>query len=275
MTLVRIVLWNIERGYYPEEAAEFLHSLDADIYALCELDRGVGRTQGIDMYTFLQKRIGFDSHYTKEFDEIPSIWRKIVPWGGSGGGEIGNALFSRFPIRACRSVGLSTKSPLTYDGSTWMPELFQPRRGSRQAQIADIETPQGPLTVVLTHTELWRSNWLHRRQQLEEALGNMQTASMIFTGDFNSVGGVLAGYLRRTHNTSEVLATRDWLESKGLNDPFSNDQVTCGRGFLRAKIDWLSLGRNFLVQSHTLHNTDLSDHSCLSVDFTIEPSSRA
>ncbi len=270
---MKIVSWNIERGYHPNETVAFLKNLNADVYALYELDRGVKRTKGVDMFSLIEEGLKMPGKYVKEFDEIESVWRTVIPWGGPGGGEIGNALFTRLPIVEYHSIELPTTSTLRYDGSTWVPELFQPRRGSRKAQIATLETPFGIITCVAMHAELWRSNWAHRKTQLETAIHNIPPQSLILMGDFNNVTGTISASLSGKYDSTEVLSMREWLASKELVDPFSNMDVTGGRLVFKSKIDWLAMGNNFRVREKEMLHTLLSDHACLSVE--IEPSSLA
>lgn len=274
---MKIVSWNIERGYNPGGTVEFLRTLNADIYALYELDRGVKRTKGVDMFAELEKGLQMPGFYAKEFEEIESVWRYLIPWGGPGGGEIGNGIFTRLPVRTNRTLHLPRRPPLLYDRSTWIPELFQPRRGSRKAQVLEIETPTGILTCVAAHTELWRSNWTHRKEQLETALDGLRPERLALMGDFNTVGGTVGATIRGSHETTEVLSMREWLESQKLADPFSNDDVTCGRAWFKSKIDWIALGQGLRVTEKKTFWTSLSDHACLSVSLEVEsePSSRA
>lgn len=192
---MRIVSWNLERGYHPDKTADFLKELDADIYCVYELDRGVKRTNGIDMFQILKDKLNMNSYYVKEFEEIDSIWREIIPWGGAGGGEIGNAIFSKFEIKNYKTVELPTNSKLEYLGKTWIPELFQPRRGKRKAQVFEIEESGKVLNLATVHLELWKSNWMHRKLQLETAINNLDLDSTILCGDFNNVSGVIKSTL--------------------------------------------------------------------------------
>ena len=237
---MRIVYWNIERGYHPDAIVQQLKALDADIYLLCELDRGVKRTNGVDMFTRIQEGLEMHGKYIREFEEIDSIWRRIIPWGGPGGGGIGNAVFSRYPIYNYRTIDLPVCSPLVYDRSTWIPELFKPRSGRRKAQIFQVDVEGVQLTIASMHLELWRSDWNHRREQLESAIREVKEENFILAGDFNSVGGALFATLFRRPGLGEVKKTRNWLKQHDLEDPFLDSDTTSGRLGIRAKLDWIA-----------------------------------
>ena len=266
---MRIVSCNIERGYHPLKTANFLKGLDADIYCLYELDRGVKRTKEVDMFQILKETLNMNSFYVKEFEEIDSVWRKITPWGGAGGGEIGNAIFTKFDVKNYYSIDLPTNKKLEYKGKTWIPELFQPRNGCRKAQVVEINIGSKNLTVLGLHLELWKSSWGDRRIQLESSIKKINLDSTILCGDFNNVSGVFKATILGNQKFVELNKVRDWLNEKKLTDPFSNNDKTCGRSIFKSKIDWICTGKNISVTDKQKINTDISDHSCLVVDFDL------
>jgi endonuclease/exonuclease/phosphatase family metal-dependent hydrolase len=207
--------------------------------------------------------------YVREFEEVPSLWRSIIPWGGAGGGEIGNAVFCKFPISNYRSVSLPLSPPLTYEGKTLLPELIQPRIGSRKAQVFEIGFENILLSVVSVHLELWRSGWEHRRTQLEAACDGIKGGPLLVAGDFNTVGGSLWSTLFRRHGMGEVARVRAWLKARNLADPFSDAEVTSGRLGINAKIDWLAASPELKVKAAWSIRTAFSDHCCLVVDYDV------
>ena len=252
---MRVVCWNIERGYQPNAIIEQLQTLKGDVYLLFELDRGVKRTRGVDMYGRIKNSLGLHAAYAREFYEIDSPWRSIIPWGGPGGGEIGNAVFSRYPILNHRIISLPTAPPLNYRRTTLIPELFQPRAGQRKAQVFEIAPYGTKIGLASMHLELWRSGWSHRKSQLQAALNECKAETLIFGGDFNCVGG------------GEVKKVRQWLQDNNLVDPFKNSDTTCGRLGVRAKLDWLATTQPKMIKAARTCRTALSDHSYLVVDF--------
>lgn len=264
---MKVVYWNIERGYNPDLIVKELKDLNADLYLLSELDRGVKRTGCVDMFERIQDGLGLPGEYVREFYEIDTPWRRIIPWGGPGGGEIGNAIFSRYPILKYRSINLPTLAPLTYSRTTLFPELFQPRDGCRKAQVFTIALGGTPLTIVSAHLELMRCSWTHRRHQLEAALQDVDASNVLLAGDFNCVGGSVLATLFGQPGFGEVREVRKWLAARGLTDPFTDKDTTCGRLGINAKLDWIAAGTKQKIKTARMVRTVLSDHAYLLVDY--------
>ncbi|MFC1705526.1 endonuclease/exonuclease/phosphatase family protein [Planctomycetota bacterium] len=263
---VKIVSWNIERGYHPDETCAFLRELEADIYLLTEVDRGNRRTARVDMFERLRRSLGLAGHFAVEFTELESIWRRIIPKGGPGGGVHGNAVFSRLPMSEYRCVPLPTNDRLRWDGSTIVPELFEPRRGHRVAQLFEVQFGEGRMTVVNTHLENWRSDAEDRQTQLAAALRDVRGAEIVLAGDLNPLDGILKTLwpLRRVNR--EVPALRGYLASCGLVDPFADTDYTSYSLGSRAKLDWICVSPGLRVEGKWNLRTALSDHNCLVVE---------
>ncbi|MDF1666487.1 MAG: endonuclease/exonuclease/phosphatase family protein [Planctomycetota bacterium] len=265
----RVVSWNIERGYFPEQCCHFLQALNADIYLLTELDRGNKRTAKVDMFEKISGALDMPGHFAVEFIEHDSLWRSIIRQGGPGGGTHGNAVFSRRPIENYRSRALPTNDRLRWDGKTYIPELFEPRSGQRNAQIFECQLGSKTVTFINTHLENWRCEWSHRKAQLSAALESIEGPTLI-AGDFNPIGGVLKTIYGRESVNLEVRQLRAFLEQKGLDDPFSNEDYTMFSWGTRSKFDWIALSPELKVSSQTNLRSPLSDHNCLVVDFEID-----
>lgn len=282
---MQIVSWNVERGYHPDGICSLLAGLEADVYLLTELDRGNRRTGGVDMFALLSERLGMPGRFAQEFEELESVWRRLIPKGGPGGGVHGNAVFSRLPILGYRELRLPTEIPLHWDGGTIVPELFEPRRGSRVAQLFELELEGRPVTFLNTHLENWRCGWPLRRRQLEAGLalldapsGEGRTAGAcggdgpvadgrerIVAGDFNCLGGILSTWAGGSPVNREVRLLRAFLAERGLRDPWLDTDYTSFNFRTRAKLDWLCLSAGLEVVEKRNLRTELSDHNCLSV----------
>lgn len=273
---LRVVSWNIERGYRPAATAARLVAAEADLYLLTELDRGNKRTAGVDMVRVLEEALAGSitapAFWTREFRELDSIWRAIIRQGGPGGGEHGNAILSRRPLLAPRSRPLPTAAPLHWRRTTWIPELFEPREGGRRAQIAELELDGRTLTIVNTHLENWRCGWEHRRRQLEAALAGLDTERMILAGDMNPLGGVLrtiGSSAARPVVNAEVRQLRAFLAERGLRDPFPDEAATIFEWGVRSKFDWLAIGPGLKASELVNERTGLSDHNLLAATITL------
>lgn len=264
----RIVSWNIERGYFPDQTCHFLKSLNADLYLLTELDRGNKRTAEVDMFERLSNALDMPGQFAVEFIEHDSLWRSIIRQGGPGGGSHGNAVFSRLPMLNYRSVALPTNETLRWDGKTYIPELFEPRSGQRNAQVFELELGSGTVSFINTHIENWRCAWDHRKTQLSHALQSIEGPAVI-AGDFNPIGGVTKTIGGRASVNSEVKKLRGFLEQRGLYDPFTNEDYTMFSWGTRSKFDWIALSKELKVVSKSNLRSPLSDHNCLVVEIEL------
>jgi endonuclease/exonuclease/phosphatase family metal-dependent hydrolase len=274
-TGMRIVCWNIERGYRPSQIVAQLKHLNADIYLLYELDRGVKRTGGVDMFKIIGQGLGCSGQYVTEFLEVDSIWRRIIPWGGPGGGEIGNAIFSKHTLEEYSVLNLPLQKPLTYERTTLIPELFQPRKGCRKAQICTIPIDGIDIQIASAHLELWRGGWRHRKRQLDAILGHTKGDYTVVAGDFNSVQGAVTAMITGSPQKAEIHHLRTFLGRHGLVDPFADSDTTAGRLGVHAKLDWVAASESMVVSKAVVIPTGLSDHACLVVDYDTVSSSRS
>lgn len=263
---MKIVSWNIKCGHYPEEIVDFLNKLQADIYLLTEVDRGNRRTQMIDMFAIMQDKLGLPGRFALEFEEHYSIWRSLIPISGQGGGVHGNAVFSKYAIENYREIKLPTNENLSWNGSTLFPELFDPRTGSRIAQVFDVRLNDRPVSIVNTHLECWRSNFQHRIEQLEAVVQHIKDQAAVLAGDLNPMGGVLSTWIGRSITNWEVPAFRKFFDTHGLSDPFSDRDHTLFNWGTRSKFDWVCVSPHLKVLGTENIKTRLSDHNCLVVE---------
>lgn len=140
-----------DRRFAPERVAGVLSEFDADVIALQEVPLGGSDTP--DVLALLQDATGFGAA------EGPAYSRPERRYG--------NAVLSRYPIVATRSIDLSFG-----------------RREPRGALDADLDCHGHPLRVVATHLGLRPAE---RRDQVRRLLQAFDTDQMpvILTGDIN------------------------------------------------------------------------------------------
>ncbi len=262
---MRIVSWNINRGYKKEGILKFLKKTKSDIYLLTEIDRWNGRTGNADVFSYLQKGLKIKGKFAKEFEEHNSIWRKIIPTGGPGGGIHGNAIFSKYSIEDYKVINLPFSKKLKWEGKTIIPELFEPRKGNRIAQIIKIKTGNRTCVLVNTHLENWRGSWEHRKKQLECILNAVKGEKhTIIAGDLNPVQGVWKAVITRSVVHKEIIKLRQFFKQNNFYDPFKDSDHT--QRLSAAKLDWIAMKSSIKVKSKKNIRTRLSDHNCLIVD---------
>lgn len=152
-----VVTYNIHSAvgtdgkFNPQRIADVLLAIDADIIALQEVPLGDSRRENV--LTLLQKATGF---YAVEGPAEDTASRRY-----------GNAVLSRYPIVATRTIDLSFGS-----------------REPRGAVDADIDVHGHPLRIVVTHLGLRPAE---RRDQIKRLLQVFDTDKMpvILMGDVN------------------------------------------------------------------------------------------
>jgi endonuclease/exonuclease/phosphatase family metal-dependent hydrolase len=141
----------IDGRFAPERIGEVLAEIDADIFALQEVP--LGGTGSPDVLGVLQRMTGLDAVAGPTLDTPARRY--------------GNAVLTRYPVRAVRTLDLSFKS-----------------REPRGALDADIDCNGDLWRVVATHLGLASSE---RRAQVEQMLQSFDTPALpvILLGDLN------------------------------------------------------------------------------------------
>ncbi|MPW08186.1 endonuclease [Paraburkholderia sp. CNPSo 3155] len=141
----------IDGKFAPERIGDVLAEIDADIFALQEVP--LGGASSPDVLALLQRMTGLDAVAGPTFD-TPAR-------------RFGNAVLTRYPVRAVRTLDLSFRS-----------------REPRGALDADIDCNGELWRVVATHLGLASSE---RRAQVEQVLQSFDTPALpvILLGDLN------------------------------------------------------------------------------------------
>lgn len=117
---IKVMCWNIERGYVIDKQVEEILKQDPDILLLQEVDNKNERTQNLDVGLEIARKVQMRYYaYATEFVELKSIRRSALL---QGGGTHGNAIISRYPITKLSIISL----PQGYD---WSNSIHQPREG--------------------------------------------------------------------------------------------------------------------------------------------------
>uniref|UniRef100_A0A6U1TB01 Endonuclease/exonuclease/phosphatase domain-containing protein n=1 Tax=Vannella robusta TaxID=1487602 RepID=A0A6U1TB01_9EUKA len=290
---LRVMSWNIERGYSVEALVEEIKAVNPEILLLQEVDKGNKRTSEKDIADEIATALGMQYIlYGIEFIEIESARRSKLL---QGGGSHGNAIISRFPIDHPKVFEL----PQAYN---WENSLRQPRRGRRMGIAGVVHTQLGQLVCVSVHLENQCSP-IQRREQFEylttEILSTQEYRGLpiIIGGDMNTICTGLARFYSldilslydiweriRTIGTTEAEMWEQ--EMKGLvgptgvfADPFhSVNDYTIEQvfGMFRAKIDWILHNQFLRVTNKKIGGnmkgslgSRLSDHLWLTVEYSL------
>lgn len=233
-TRIRILSYNIHHGEGTdgkldlERLAGVIKSVQPDVVALQEVDRGVKRTNKVDEPAELGRLTGMK----------PIFERNII----FEGGDYGNAILSRLPVTSHKNIPL----PSHYVGE------------QRGALVAELTAPDGrtPIRFIATHLD-YRPNDGERKdsvKRLEELAGESPDRPTLLVGDLNSLpdSAVLS------------LFEANWKRSTSITSPlptFPSDKPT-------RQIDYVLFrpaSRWKVVENRVLEEPVASDHRPLLV----------
>ncbi|KAJ2161267.1 hypothetical protein GGF46_001609 [Coemansia sp. RSA 552] len=186
---LRVVQWNIERGYQLEAVIAILEELDADVLCLQEIDIGNERSGGANHAQIIAERLRLNGAVAIEFQELRSPCRDAAQ---QGGGIHGNAIYSKFDM----AFRVLDHAHQPYDWPRAGALLGEPRLGRRCTLAAEIATPHSPLLVYSAHFECF-TGVIGRTGQLCDLLRDSQAHANDFPhqlvfGDLNTFAHSLA-----------------------------------------------------------------------------------
>lgn len=240
---MRVLSYNIHKGiggrdrrYRLERIIHVIQSENPDIVCLQEVDRHVARTRHDDQPRLLHEFLEAQEHLFQLNVRLKE-------------GGYGNLILSRFPLAKSHQVSL-----------TWRNRVAAKK--PRGAQMALVETPQGPLHLVNWHLGLaefereWQAGHLLEHRLFQES-GHHPT---LIIGDFNDWRNNLpAGSLGRhgfRHVTAPISRFRSFPAYLAMG---SLDKAFC-RGAIEVK-------HAYVVRSALARIA--SDHLPLVVDFEL------
>jgi endonuclease/exonuclease/phosphatase family metal-dependent hydrolase len=267
---VRVVTWNVERGYRLDALVAELAAADADILLLQEVDVGAARSGRADVGAALARALRMQFMFVSE-------------GALSCGGCEGLAILSRFDLSSPELI------PLACVRNSYKPKRNFAKR--HFALAATAATPQlGPLPLACLHLEAYAGRVARRRQYAPvRAWAKRQLAagrSCVVGGDLNTHGHGLARLLGRATGGDPYrwsawgLSEASWWVGEGafgaLADPFDPEEDAtfsvqlpargCGVTVWRGKLDHLLLSPGPRVVRKRVSVGSASDHQYLCVD---------
>lgn len=133
-----------------DRLAEAVRSLDADLLALQEVDRGLERSHAADLTAVAAEAMGaVDARFAAAISGTPGATYS-APSADADAAGYGVALLSRYPVRSWRVVRLPA-IPVAVPFRPSRRQLVRVRDEPRVGIVASVQTPDGELTVACTH----------------------------------------------------------------------------------------------------------------------------
>jgi endonuclease/exonuclease/phosphatase family metal-dependent hydrolase len=179
----RAVAWNIERGKELDGQIEAFttdpYLREADVLLLTELDVGMARSGNRDVPAELARALGM--HYAFAPCYLSLVKGSGVERDTHGENELGlhgNAILSRYPLRNARLLPLA-------NGIDKLASR-EKRLGRQSAVLAEIDTPNGSVTLASVHLDA-NSTQRHRAAQMKAVLDAIPAgARALIGGDWNT-----------------------------------------------------------------------------------------
>jgi endonuclease/exonuclease/phosphatase family metal-dependent hydrolase len=179
---VRIVDWNIDRGFKLSEIIDFLGDSNADVFLLQEIDINAHRTHQLNIAQEIARKLRLNYVFGREFVELSQGSKHRPAYHGQ-------ATLSRWKISSSRVIHFQRQSDF------WKPRWFKPnlstfqeRLGGRIALVSEIVIQSLPIVTYNLHLESRSADDL-RLTQLNEVLQHAATYDaarlLIVAGDLN------------------------------------------------------------------------------------------
>lgn len=234
---MRLLSYNIHKGiggrdrrYRLERIVRVVQEQAPDLICLQEVDRNVGRSRHDDQPRELARALGLPEHLYQLNVRIKD-------------GGYGNLVLSRWPIRRHDQVSLRLG-----------------RRKPRGAQLAVVDTPEGPFLLVHWHLGLAERERRWQVRHLLEHAHYRESADLptLIVGDFNDWLNTLARGPFARHGFAQVTAPHQRFRSFPAYWPV----VSLDKAFVRGGLEI----RHARI-AHSRLARDASDHLPLVIDF--------
>ena len=286
---VRILSWNIERGYEPDRVAAAIAALRPDVVCLQEVDWGNERTGSRDVLDALAERLQMLGLFAIEFLELASLSRSTRT---AGGGATGNAILTRFPAESSFRVELP--ATVDWENGARDPEVRpglrrqlrrEPRLGSRCGVGAVLKFGNARLAICCLHLEDKDGGVAGRWSQFRQAAATLEACggganAMVVAGDLNTFDSPLSRFVRLRGGSATLgkpfhVVEAEWWRSVllpqcGYHDPFSVKDCTFSvPPVYRAKLDWIA-AKGGRILDCGVGTSSLSDHLPIWADLVLE-----
>lgn len=223
MSPLKVLVWNIDRGYRLQQVCAAIRSQNPDVCLLQEVDRNARRTGRKDVAAELARNLGMNYVYGDAFEEL----------GQSGLGEVahqGQAILASGSLADTRVLRFERQTRF-WEPRPYLPAWFLQRRtGGRIALASELKAAGKTVVVYDLHLES-RGFGYTRFAQLEEVVSDAQRypadTPIILAGDLNTkyvrerfvnllenagFRNCMGSNRERTHH---IMFTLDWIFVRG------------------------------------------------------------
>lgn len=265
---LKILNWNIERGYNLPTILNYLKEQDADILCLQEIDWNNKRTGNKDIGLEIAKALNMVGYFGIEYFELESPLRDAKL---QGGGVHGNMILSKVkPSNVYRVELPQFQDWYNHPEGTSKRYIKEKRIGGRFALCAEFPGKEKPLTICTVHFENVNSGVAGRLASLDSLLAGIHNDShLVIAGDLNTFDNKIArliGFSNKSQRLNQCGNTNEcecWktklIPERNLQDPFSCEQWTYKVSAFKAKLDWI-LTRGCTVKDFSQDDFNTSDH---------------
>eukprot|EP00753_Platysulcus_tardus_P008647 PLAT1615.1.p1 GENE.PLAT1615.1~~PLAT1615.1.p1 ORF type:complete len:405 (+),score=141.68 PLAT1615.1:1537-2751(+) len=270
---VRVVSWNIERGYKVADLAAKLREVNADIVLLQEVDIDARRSGRIDTGAELAAALRMSYIFANQMDDIEEPAPPAREGAARGPGWEGNAVLTRLPIESAHALHLTCVRTTN----------TTPHRKLHTCPVVTVRTQLGPLTVTSVHLDPFcgiRGRLVQMGEIWDDHARRWPAGEpAIIGGDFNTgahgVARCLPQYasddLRwRTLGVSEATWwERHALPGRGWSDPWDKESdltLSIFGGIFSAKLDWLLMTDGLHTVKKWIGGEQASDHQYVAAD---------
>lgn len=260
--VIRVVSWNIARGYQLNGVTEFLLNDKADLIILQETDRNSRRTLYRNIAKEIAQKLRMNYVFGIEFQELSQGSSQSPAYHGQ-------ATLSPWPISKAHILRFQKQSKFWHP-YWWLPKLpfLQRRLGGRVALRSDVSIGNRTLVVYNLHLESRSDDSLRRSQlieSLEDANRHSSNLPVIAAGDFN--------FDITQPGPSSAIANASFY------NPFAGlgKQTTRPPRFDRSKaVDWILIRGSLRADSPQVHSSvTASDHYPISVQLHLPQSAQS
>ncbi|WP_417240641.1 endonuclease/exonuclease/phosphatase family protein [Celeribacter halophilus] len=268
-----VAAWNVERCLFPQDSAEHLAQLSADVVLLSEVDHGMARTGQRHTTEELAEALGMRYAYGVEFFEMDlggPTERAYCTDDFNALGWHGNAVLSNVPLDKVTLIRLDDHGHW-FASNNGASDPDQPRLGGRMAIAAVLPSTQGDTCVVSTHLES-NANPAHRHRQFEILLDALDDFApdmpVLIGGDLNTGNHIPPDF---DHRDETLFALG---EARGYDWSFTAEGMTTRPSLItphpdrEMKLDWIAARDMQCLDKAVLSSIDkngrpLADHDCV------------